>query len=146
MPPTKTQDHIHDLVTLMKKTREDELLVEVLGILGNMNIAQFDFRKLLTDYDLVPFINERLLPGAADDDVVLEVCLPLCVEQSILITCVFETRVKSGRVYMCVQCRLFCLTIPLRSVRCLFFKCFCAHSVPFVSIAIDVCVLWGISF
>eukprot|EP01137_Pigoraptor_chileana_P023966 Opistho-2@91147 len=75
--PTKMRflDHIHDLVTLMKKTREDELLVEVLGILGNMNIAQFDFRKLLTDYDLVPFINERLLPGAADDDVVLEIVI-----------------------------------------------------------------------
>lgn len=55
----------------------EDLLVETLGILGNITIPQFDYEKLLTDYDLLLWMNDHLLPDAADDDLVLQVVVLL---------------------------------------------------------------------
>ena len=55
----------------------EDLLVETLGILGNITIPQFDYEKLLNDYDLLLWMNDHLLPDAADDDLVLQVVVLL---------------------------------------------------------------------
>lgn len=61
-----------------------ELLVEILGILANLSIPDFDFTKLAQTYDLLTFCINILSPAsrhkeyndedvAEDDDILLEV-------------------------------------------------------------------------
>lgn len=39
---------------------EEESAVEAAGILGNLNIPDLDFGKVVRDLDLIPFLTERL--------------------------------------------------------------------------------------
>lgn len=39
---------------------EDEVCVEVLGILGNLSLPDVDFHKVVTDLELLPFIMSKL--------------------------------------------------------------------------------------
>jgi len=40
---------------------------------GNIDLPDFDYQRLLQEYSLLDFINDMLLPGGAEDDLVLEV-------------------------------------------------------------------------
>mmetsp|Transcript_511 Transcript_511/g.1643 ORF Transcript_511/g.1643 Transcript_511/m.1643 type:complete len:748 (+) Transcript_511:91-2334(+) len=53
----------------------EDTTVEVLGVVGNIDVEDFDYRQLLEEYNLLEFINERLLPSAADDDVVIRLIM-----------------------------------------------------------------------
>ncbi len=53
--------------------QDDDILVEVVGILANLRIPDFNYEKLMEEYNILDFIVQRLLPGAALDDFVLEV-------------------------------------------------------------------------
>ncbi len=58
--------------TIASETNQD-FLIEVVGTLGNLNIADIDYEMLLTEYNLVAWIQGMLQPGSADDDLVLDV-------------------------------------------------------------------------
>ncbi|KAI0222322.1 Kinesin-associated protein 3 [Lamellibrachia satsuma] len=50
-------------------------MLEVVGVLGNLTIPDLDYELLLTEYNLIPWINKKLQPGASEDDLVLEVVI-----------------------------------------------------------------------
>jgi len=66
---------IPDLISLLRTTDDVALLVEILGILGNLNGVDVPFAEHLVNYDLVPLLQRLLLPGVAEDDIVLEVVM-----------------------------------------------------------------------
>ncbi|ESP00888.1 hypothetical protein LOTGIDRAFT_140251 [Lottia gigantea] len=74
--PTKNLfvDYISDLCSAVLQD-EDEFSLECLGILGNLTIPELDYELILREYDLINWIKGKLLPGAADDDWVLQVII-----------------------------------------------------------------------
>jgi hypothetical protein len=67
------------LLELAQNTEEHELLVEVLGTLGNFTPADLgpktSWSELMHTHSLVPFIRKLLVPGFLQDDIVLEVVI-----------------------------------------------------------------------
>ncbi|KAF6024299.1 KIFAP3 [Bugula neritina] len=73
----KFVDYISDITTAIMKNNEEDFILECVGILANLTISDLDYELLLTEYDLVPWINNKLKPGACEDDLMLEVIM-LC--------------------------------------------------------------------
>jgi hypothetical protein len=70
----KFKPFIEPLVQLLKAPdTTSELLVEVLGTIGNLNIPEFDFYYLVREHRLMEFLAAHLAPGEVDDDIMLEV-------------------------------------------------------------------------
>lgn len=42
---------------------DEEFVLEALGILGNLTVADVNFQALLTDYDMLNYIKTKLQPG-----------------------------------------------------------------------------------
>lgn len=55
-----TQPFLSDLGTLLKEGEDEELYVEVLGILGNLTLPEIDFEKVISQLELMPFIISKL--------------------------------------------------------------------------------------
>lgn len=57
-----TQGYIPDLVGLVKAGvgEAEEGAVEAVGILGNLNIPELDFGKVVRDLQLLPFLTGKL--------------------------------------------------------------------------------------
>lgn len=75
--PTKREfiNYISDLANIIKNFKDEEFVVECIGILGNINIPELEYSMMLKEYDLLTFIKSKIVPGAAEDDVVLEVVI-----------------------------------------------------------------------
>ena len=56
----------------VKSERDEDLVIECLGTLANLQHADVDYGLLLDKYELMPFIQRLLVPGHAEDDLVLE--------------------------------------------------------------------------
>ena len=55
------QPFLSELCQLLKDSDgEDEVCVEVLGILGNLSLPDVDFHRVVSELDLLPFIMGRL--------------------------------------------------------------------------------------
>lgn len=52
-----------------------DLLVEVLGVLSNLNIENFNYAQFIADHELLSFLSSYLQPGTVEDDIVLEVVM-----------------------------------------------------------------------
>ncbi|KAJ3386385.1 Kinesin-associated protein 3 [Entophlyctis sp. JEL0112] len=60
------QDYIDELLLfLLKNVSEPEVFVEVVGILANLNIADFDFVKLSQSYSLLDLVQKKLAYAVA---------------------------------------------------------------------------------
>jgi hypothetical protein len=46
------------LAGIVRTAADEELVVECLGILGNLSLPELDFESLVTEFELIPFINE----------------------------------------------------------------------------------------
>lgn len=69
---------MHDLCSMATKTENIDLLVELLGLLGNMNcFKDFSFASLMKQYNMVELIIKNLIPGHNEDDVVLNTIILL---------------------------------------------------------------------
>ncbi|CAL1547744.1 unnamed protein product [Lymnaea stagnalis] len=68
-------DYISDLCSHILKWENEDFSLECLGILGNLTIPDLDYELILKEYNLIPWIKNKLQPGAAEDDVVLEVVI-----------------------------------------------------------------------
>eukprot|EP00899_Mesostigma_viride_P023928 jgi/Mesvir1/471/Mv11346-RA.1 len=81
---TRFEPYIHDMLVLLRAPETDsELLVEVLGTLGNLTMPEFGLEELITEFDLLRFMGDHLNGGVVEDDIVLEVvifCGTLCNE------------------------------------------------------------------
>jgi len=69
------QDYISDLAEAMLNSDDDEFALECLGIMGNLTIPDLDYELILREYDLVPWIKEKLTPGK--NNTILEQCFNL---------------------------------------------------------------------
>ncbi|KAK2494481.1 hypothetical protein MC885_010841, partial [Smutsia gigantea] len=75
--PTKNLfiDYVGDLAAQVSNDEEEEFVIECLGTLANLTIPDLDWELVLKEYKLVPYLKDKLKPGAAEDDLVLEVVI-----------------------------------------------------------------------
>lgn len=67
------QEYVNDLVRLAKQTANPDLLVEVLGTLGNLTGIGVDFAQIIEEQRLIDFFEQHLQPDHVEDDILLEV-------------------------------------------------------------------------
>lgn len=67
---------------MQKSEPNVDLQIEILGILGNLDVPNFDFFKLVTTHDLISFISAKLslhinneVHDDEDDDILLQVII-----------------------------------------------------------------------
>jgi len=63
---------ISTLASAIKKEKDEDFVIECLGTLANLNMANINFELILSKYDLMPFILKVLRSGQSEDDLVLE--------------------------------------------------------------------------
>ncbi|XP_014024213.1 kinesin-associated protein 3 isoform X1 [Salmo salar] len=75
--PTKNLfiDYVGDLAAQTGVEEREEYVIECLGTLANLTIPDLDWELVLKEYNLVPFLKDRLKPGSAEDDLILEVVI-----------------------------------------------------------------------
>uniref|UniRef100_A0A3Q1HBD2 Kinesin-associated protein 3b n=1 Tax=Anabas testudineus TaxID=64144 RepID=A0A3Q1HBD2_ANATE len=75
--PTKPLfiDYVGDLAAEIRAEEEEEWVLECLGMLANLTIPDLDWELVLKEYNLVPYLKDRLKPGSAEDDLILEVVI-----------------------------------------------------------------------
>ncbi|KAM6938814.1 kinesin-associated protein 3a [Lycodopsis pacificus] len=75
--PTKSLflDHVGDLAAEISQEEAEEFVIECLGTLANLTIADLDWALVLKEYNLVPYLKDRIKPGSAEDDLILEVVI-----------------------------------------------------------------------
>ncbi|KAG7271988.1 hypothetical protein CRUP_001548 [Coryphaenoides rupestris] len=75
--PTKSLfiDYIGDLAAQISEEESEEFVIECLGTLANLTIPDLDWELVLKEYNLVPYLKDRLKPGSAEDDLILEVVI-----------------------------------------------------------------------
>ncbi|KAG8436493.1 hypothetical protein GDO86_007550 [Hymenochirus boettgeri] len=75
--PTKNLflDYVGDLAAQITNDEEEEFVIECLGTLANLTINDLDWELVLKEYKLVPYLKDKLKPGSAEDDLVLEVVI-----------------------------------------------------------------------
>ncbi|XP_026883888.1 kinesin-associated protein 3b isoform X1 [Electrophorus electricus] len=69
------QDYVGDLAAQISPEEDEEFVIECLGTLANLTIPDLDWELLLREYNLVPYLKDRLKPGSAEDDLILEVVI-----------------------------------------------------------------------
>ena len=81
MTKTLFVEFIGDIADAVRRADLEEFRVECLGILGNLSIPDLDFERVLSEYDLVPWMMDRLEKHRrqqrdgvdAEDDLILEI-------------------------------------------------------------------------
>ncbi|KAM4022314.1 LOW QUALITY PROTEIN: kinesin-associated protein 3 [Anomaloglossus baeobatrachus] len=75
--PTKNLfiDYVGDLAAQISIDEEEEFVIECLGTLANLTISDLDWELVLKEYKLVPYLKNKLKPGSAEEDLVLEVVI-----------------------------------------------------------------------
>ncbi|CAH2329365.1 kinesin-associated 3 isoform X2 [Pelobates cultripes] len=68
-------DYVGDLAAQITNHEEEEFVIECLGTLANLTIGDLDWELVLKEYRLVPYLKDKLKPGSAEDDLVLEVVI-----------------------------------------------------------------------
>lgn len=58
------QDYVGDLAAQVSDDEEEELVVECLGTLANLAVPDLDWELVLKEYKLVPYLKDKLRPGA----------------------------------------------------------------------------------
>uniref|UniRef100_A0A8D3EEU7 Kinesin-associated protein 3a n=1 Tax=Scophthalmus maximus TaxID=52904 RepID=A0A8D3EEU7_SCOMX len=72
-------DHVDELAAQISEDEDEEFVMECLGTLANLTFPDLGWAQVLQKYDLVPYLKDRLRPGAivcsAEDDLILEVVI-----------------------------------------------------------------------
>uniref|UniRef100_A0A8C9FT32 Kinesin associated protein 3 n=1 Tax=Pavo cristatus TaxID=9049 RepID=A0A8C9FT32_PAVCR len=71
----KRNDYVGDLAAQISNDEEEEFVIECLGTLANLTLPDLDWELVLKEYKLVPYLKDKLKPGSAEDDLVLEVVI-----------------------------------------------------------------------
>jgi hypothetical protein len=73
--------HIKVLLEVLLEESNHDLIIEIVGVMANMTIydlpATATWSKLLRDYNLMSFFNKMLVPGMAQNDLVLEIIMTI---------------------------------------------------------------------
>uniref|UniRef100_A0A6Q2WPS2 Kinesin-associated protein 3b n=1 Tax=Esox lucius TaxID=8010 RepID=A0A6Q2WPS2_ESOLU len=67
--------YVGDLAAQISPDEDEEFVIECLGTLANLTIPDLDWELVLKEYNLVPYLKDRLKPGSAEDDLILEVVI-----------------------------------------------------------------------
>ncbi|KAG7176251.1 Kinesin-associated protein 3-like, partial [Homarus americanus] len=70
-------EFVGELCEVVSSGKSDELVLECVGVLGNLSLPDLDYCQLLTKYNLIDWIKESLQPEAVEDDLALEVVVLL---------------------------------------------------------------------
>ncbi|XP_065362769.1 kinesin-associated protein 3 isoform X1 [Calliphora vicina] len=65
-------DYVGDLARILTICDDESFIVECLGILGNLSLADLDYSQILQNFQLIPWIRNILIPGTKMDDLVLD--------------------------------------------------------------------------
>lgn len=57
------QDYVGDLAAEIRAEEEEVWVLECLGTLANLTIPDLDWELVLKEYNLVPYLKDRLKPG-----------------------------------------------------------------------------------
>lgn len=57
------QDFVGDLASALTECKDEEFVVECLGILGNLSLPDLDYSQILHKFNLIPWIRNALIPG-----------------------------------------------------------------------------------
>ena len=71
--------YVDELLAMSIRCDNHDVLVEVLGIVSNMNLSCCDLEGLVHKYDLANWLKKFLVPGFVHDDIVLEVIMVIGV-------------------------------------------------------------------
>uniref|UniRef100_A0A8C5HHT0 Kinesin-associated protein 3-like n=2 Tax=Gouania willdenowi TaxID=441366 RepID=A0A8C5HHT0_GOUWI len=61
-------DYVGDLAAEIRAEEEEEWVLECLGTLANLTIPDLDWELVLKEYNLVPYLKDRLKPAQQEDD------------------------------------------------------------------------------
>ena len=84
-------EFIGDIADAVYRTENDEFVLECVGILGNLNLPDLDFTRLLKEFEMVNWMRGRLLPHSGEDYLTLEIVV-------FIGTCASD---ESAAVYLC---------------------------------------------
>ena len=65
--PVSPQDYVGDLAAQISEEEAEEFVIECLGTLANLTVADLDWELVLKEYHLVPYLKDRLKPGGVQD-------------------------------------------------------------------------------
>ncbi|PSN55423.1 Kinesin-associated protein 3 [Blattella germanica] len=70
-------EFVGDIAKAIVECPNEDFVVECVGVLGNMTIPDLDFSQLMQRFNLIPWVQNILVPGKFEDDLVLEVVILL---------------------------------------------------------------------
>ncbi|KAK2586095.1 hypothetical protein KPH14_008377 [Odynerus spinipes] len=68
-------EFVGDFAMAVNQSDSQDFVLEVVGILGNLELPDLDYSQILQRCNLIPWIRNNLVPGKAQDDLVLEVVI-----------------------------------------------------------------------
>lgn len=68
-------EFVGDFAMALNRSDSQDFVLEVVGVLGNLELPDLDYSQILHRCDLIPWIRNNLVPGKASDDLVLEVVI-----------------------------------------------------------------------
>ncbi|KOC61782.1 Kinesin-associated protein 3 [Habropoda laboriosa] len=68
-------EFVGDFGMALKQSDSQDFVLEVIGVLGNLELPVLDYSQILHICDLIPWIRNNLVPGKAPDDLVLEIVI-----------------------------------------------------------------------
>lgn len=68
-------EFVGDFATALSQSDSQDFVLEIVGVLGNLTLPDLDYSQILRRCNLIPWIRNNLVPGKAQDDLVLEVVI-----------------------------------------------------------------------
>nr|XP_034185847.1 kinesin-associated protein 3 isoform X1 [Osmia lignaria] len=68
-------EFVGDFAMALNQSDSQDFVLEVIGVLSNLELPDLDYSQILHRCDLIPWIRNNLVPGKAPDDLVLEIVM-----------------------------------------------------------------------
>ncbi|KYM82410.1 Kinesin-associated protein 3 [Atta colombica] len=68
-------EFVGDFAMALTQSDSQDFVLEVIGVLGNLELSDLDYSQIIQRCNLIPWIRNNLVPGKAQDDIVLEIVI-----------------------------------------------------------------------
>ncbi|KAL0117699.1 hypothetical protein PUN28_008837 [Cardiocondyla obscurior] len=68
-------EFVGDFAMALTQSDSQDFILEVIGVLGNLELSDLDYSQIIQRCNLIPWIRNNLVPGKAQDDIVLEIVI-----------------------------------------------------------------------
>ncbi|KYN07986.1 Kinesin-associated protein 3 [Cyphomyrmex costatus] len=68
-------EFVGDFAMALTQSDSQDFVLEVIGVLGNLELPDLDYSQIIQRCNLIPWIRNNLVPGKVQDDVVLEIVI-----------------------------------------------------------------------